>query len=181
MMRKVVLIALSFALTPGSAQAEKIKSEFDKEASFSKFKTYAFKPGLLMAAQDHDRLDTHIVNTMRNELNAKGMTEAKENPDVFVTYFGTLGALQAESSLYAPGQMARYDWGIPQGWSGILSTTAVQGSLLIEVVNASTNQLAWRAIVQDRVKNLGNPEKQEQKLSEILSKVFRQYPPKGKT
>ena len=117
---------------------------------------------------------------MRRELNSKGLSEVQENPSLFVTYFGTLGAATASSSLYAPGQRARYDWGIPQGWSGVTSDTALTGSLLIEVVNVSTRQLLWRARIEGVVKNLGKPEKQAHRISEFIQKAFKAFPPRDK-
>jgi Domain of unknown function (DUF4136) len=61
----------------------------------------------------------------------------------------------------------------------VASTTAVQGSVLIEIVNASTRQLAWRPTLKGLVKNLGNPDKQEQRINEVIQKAFKEYPPKS--
>jgi hypothetical protein len=164
----------------GESWADKIKTDFDKSASFSEFKTYAFKPGLLMLAEGRDRVDEQMVSAMRRELNAKGFTEVQENPSLFVTYFGTLGAMSSSGNLYAPGQLARYDWGIPQGWSGVASDTVLTGSLLIEVVNAASKQLLWRARIEGAVKNLNKPEKQGPRINEFIQKALKDFPPKAK-
>jgi uncharacterized protein DUF4136 len=179
-MRVTALLGLYLVLATDTALAEKVKTGYDKAAPFSQFKTYAFKPGLLMLADENDRLKNRLFNAMRRELNAKGMAEVEENPNVFVTYFGTLGGVSGGSGLYAPGQQARYDWGTPPGWTGIVSDTAVEGSLLLEMVNASTNQLVWRATVKGLLKNLGKPEKQGQKIDEVVKDAFKDYPPKGR-
>jgi len=178
--RAGVLVILIIVLGPRWSWADKIKTDFDKSASFSEFKTYAFKPGLLMLAEGRDRVDDQMINAMRRELNAKGLTEVQENPNLFVTYFGTLGAISTSGNLYAPGQLARYDWGIPQGWSGVTSDTVLTGSLLIEVVNASSKQLLWRARIEGAVKNLNKPEKQGPRINEFIQKAFKDFPPKGK-
>jgi hypothetical protein len=178
--RVTVLLGLNLFLAIGTLFADKVKTGYDKAAPFSQFKTYAFKPGLLMLADEQDRLKDHLFNAMRRELDAKGMAEVKENPNVFVTYFGTLGGVSGGSGLYAPGQQARYDWGTPPGWTGIVSGTAVEGSLLVEMVNASTNQLVWRATVKGLLKNLGKPEKQGQRIDEVIKEAFKDYPPKSK-
>ena len=156
--------------------ADKIKTEFDKSASFSQFKTFAFNPGLLMLGEGRERIDEQLISAMRRELNSKGVTEVQENPSLYVTYFGVLGAEMGGGDLYAPGQKARYDWGIPQGWSGVTSDTAVKGSLLIEVVNASTRQLLWRATIEGLVENLHKPEKQGPRISEFVQKAFKSVP-----
>jgi Domain of unknown function (DUF4136) len=170
------LLALISVTKP--SWADKIKIDFDKSASFSQFKTYAFKPGLLMLAEGRDRVDGEMVSAMRRELNAKGLTEVQENPSLFVTYFGTLGSMSASGNLYTPGQEARYDWGIPQGWSGVTSDTVLTGSVLIELVNASTRQLLWRARIEGMVKNLNRPEKQGPRINEFMQKAFKDFPPK---
>ena len=175
----VLVILMVFFGIKGS-WADKIKTDFDKSASFSEFKTYAFKPGLLMLAEGRDRVDDQMIGAMRRELNAKGLTEVQENPNLFVTYFGTLGTVSTSGNLYAPGQLARYDWGIPQGWSGVTSDTVLTGSLLIEVVNASSKQLLWRARIEGAVKNLNKPEKQGPRINEFIQKAFKDFPPKGK-
>ena len=172
------LLLLSIALGTKTTWADKIKTDYDKSASFSQFKTYAFKPGLLMLAEGRDRVDDQMISAMRRELNAKGLTEVKDNPSLFVTYFGTLGSVSSSGSLYAPGQLARYDWGIPQGWSGVTSDMVLTGSLLIEVVNASSKQLLWRARIEGAVKNLNKPEKQGPRINEFVQKAFKAFPPK---
>jgi len=173
------LFGLGTLLAVSTGYTDKIKTSFDKAAPFSEFKTYAFKSGLLMIGQDHDKLDRFFFDALRNELNAKGMTEVKENPDVFVTYAGIVGGKAASDSLNAPGQLASYDWGIPQGWSTVTSTVEVEGSVLIEIVNASTKQLAWRAAVTGLVRNLGQLDKQQQKIQDVVKKAFKDYPPKA--
>jgi Domain of unknown function (DUF4136) len=178
--RAGVLVVLIVALGTKWSWADKIKTDFDKSASFSEFKTYAFKPGLLMLAEGKERVDEQMISALRRELKGKGLTEVQENPNLFVTYFGTLGTVSAGGSLYAPGQEARYDWGIPQGWSGVTSDTVLTGSLLIEVVNASSKQLLWRARIEGAVKNLNKPEKQGPRINEFIQKAFKDFPPKGK-
>jgi hypothetical protein len=177
MIAKLLGLGLVFATSTG--YADKIKSSYDKAAPFSQFKTYAFKPGLLMISQDQDKLEQFIFDAMRNELNAKGMTEVKERPDVYVTYMGTLGGKAASGSLNAPAQSTQYTWGIPQGWSTVTSSAEIEGSLLLEVVNASTEKLAWQATVIGLVRNLGHLDKQQQKIQDVVKKAFKDYPPKS--
>ena len=178
MSRAAVVFVLILAFGTKAGWADKIKTDFDKSASFSQFKTYAFKPGLLMLAEGRDRVDGQMVSAMRRELNGKGLTEVQENPSLFVTYFGTLGSVSASGNLYAPGQLARYDWGIPQGWSGVTSDVILTGTLLIEVVNAASKQLLWRAQIEGGVKNLNKPEKQGPRINEFVQKAFKSFPPK---
>jgi len=179
-MKTTWLTVLSISLATTTGFADSYKSEFDKAADFSQIKTYAFKSGLLMVGEGSDLINERLFNAFRNELNAKGMIEVKENPDVYVTYYGILGGKTASRNPYSPSQDASYDWGIPPAWNGVLSTTVVEGSLSIEMAYASTKHLVWRVTCEGAVKNLGKPDKQAVRIREIVNKAFKSYPPKGK-
>jgi len=179
---KIILSVVTlWSLTEVGIFAQKVTSEVDKAAPFSEYRTFAFKPGELLIGGDEKQLNPVLLDALRHELNTRGLAEAQEKPSVYVTYFGSLGALTSSGSLLAPGQSLRYDWGIPQGWSAVASSTVVEGSLLIEMADASTNKLVWIATVSGVLKNLGNPEKQKKKIPEVVSKAFLKYPIKAQS
>ena len=62
-------------------------------------------------------MDSFVFNSTRRELEARGMQEVKERPDIYLTYFLNLEGLAASGSLNAPGLQSRYDYGIPSGLS----------------------------------------------------------------
>jgi hypothetical protein len=61
---------------------------------------------------------------------------------------------------------------------GILNTTVVEGTLIIEVIDASTEKLAWRGIYTGIIREMGQPEVQEQNLRKIVAKTLQYFPPK---
>lgn len=177
---KIVLSVVTLlSITEVKIFAQKVTSEVDKAAPFAEYRTFAFKPGLLMIGGNEEQLNPVLMDSLRHELNARGLTEVQDKPSVYVTYFGTLGGVTSSGSLVAPGQALRYDWGIPQGWSAVSSSTVVEGSLLIEMADASTNKLVWIATSKGVLKNLGKPEKQKEKIPEVVSKAFLKYPIKA--
>jgi hypothetical protein len=139
---RVRTLSLALLLTCPTVLADKIKHEFDKQAPFASFKTYAFKPGLNTVSTNREQMDSFVFNSTRRELEARGMQEVKERPDIYLTYFLNLEGLAASGSLNAPGLQSRYDYGIPSGLSSVSSSVAMKGTLLLEMVNAATNQLA---------------------------------------
>ena len=179
--RTILLVLGVLQMTEVGILAQKVTSEVDKAAPFAEYRTFAFKPGLLMIGGNEDQLNPILMDSLRRELNARALNEVQEKPSVYVTYYGTLGAITSSDSLNAPAQGIRYDWGIPQGWSTVTSSTELQGSLLIEMADASTNKLVWMATVKGVLKNLGNPEKQKQKVPEVVSKAFLKYPIKAQS
>jgi len=178
--RTILLVLGLLQMTEVGILAQKVTSEVDKAAPFAEYRTFAFKPGVLMIGGNEEELNPVLMDSLRHELNARGLTEVQDKPSVYVTYFGTLGGVTSSGSLVAPGQSLQYDWGIPQGWSAVSSSTVVEGSLLIEMADASTNKLVWIATSKGVLKNLGKPEKQKEKIPEVVSKAFLKYPIKAK-
>ena len=170
------MLFLVLLLATNVVRADKIKNEFDKQAPFGSFKTYAFKPGLNTLSTNREQMEQFVLHPTRRELEARGMQEVNANPDVYLTYFLSLDGTAASGSLYAPGMKARYDFGIPG--RGMSSTVVLKGTLVIEIVGATNNKLAWRAICSDSVKPSDEPAKQEKQMDQIVRKAFRNYPPK---
>jgi hypothetical protein len=180
-MRKLVLtLILLQLLVTLPLWADKLKHEVDKNAPFSKFKTYAVKPGLVLLGDERERMDKATLETIKAQLNARGMIENNDHPDIFVDYMISLGADTAGRAAYAVGQKARYDFGVPSGLGGILNTTVLEGTLVIEVVDAASENLAWRASFTGIIRNPGKPDIQEKNLRGIVEKALKPYPPNSK-
>ena len=83
----VVLSALlSGATVVVSAQKYGVTVTAEKNVDFTKFKTYAWTPGL---PSPDKTVDGHIVAAVDRELGSLGLTKASGNPDVLVTYYST--------------------------------------------------------------------------------------------
>jgi hypothetical protein len=53
------------------------------------------------------------------------------------------------------------------------------GTLIIDLVDASSNKLVWRGTGTDVVST--KPEKNAEKINKIVPKIFKNYPPKKKS
>ncbi|HEV3330817.1 MAG TPA: DUF4136 domain-containing protein [Bryobacteraceae bacterium] len=166
---KTVVLGILVAL---AAFAQKIEVESDATADFSKYKTFAIRDGRLNSTNPslnselvRKRLDADILKYM----GAKGLILAASGPsDLNVRY--TLGAARKT-------ELEAY----PAGWRGwgtrIVRVPFTEGTLVIDLRDASTKSLVWRAIARE---DKSDASKVEGKLDDMVKKSFDKYPPKAK-
>jgi hypothetical protein len=164
-----VLLSL---LAVRGARAQKITTEFDQSADFSKYKTFAIRNGQLNSknpALNSDLIKKQIEADIEHDLTARGMERTDGRADVNVTYtFGSARTSQVEA--------------YPAGWRG-LGTRYVrvpysEGTLVIDLRDPSTRSLVWRAIASDEKSDAS---KIQGKLDDMVKKSIEKYPPKKKS
>ena len=180
-MKQRLAVAVAVALAPALLLAQKVSYDYDKSATFATYKTYAHKDGTKVG---QPLIDDRIVSAIDTQLAAKGFTKSESNPDVFVVYhvaFDKQKDISTFSSGYAGGY-GPYGW----GWGGGMSTSTTQvrdilvGTLVIDLADAKTKQLAWRGMGVKEVNTQANPEKRDKSINEAVKKIFKNYPPKVK-
>ena len=159
-------------LGPLCAAAQKVDVEFDPSIQFAKYRTFAIRDGRLNS-QD-PRLNSELVKK-RIEFDIQKYFEGRKlvfvasgPADLNVRY--TLGAVRG-------AQREAY----PAGWRGwgtrVVRVPFTEGTLVIDLRDAGTRGLVWRAIAREEK---SNAEKVESKLDDMVKKSVEKYPPKGK-
>jgi hypothetical protein len=181
----LVFTLLVFVLCNSPLQAQKMKSAYDKEASFQKFKTFAFKPGMLLINENRDRFDALFVKAMREELQARNLTEKTEKPDLYVTYYAGYTGLSGGGGDYSIGAQINnkmyQQWEAPPTMVGTVSTSHVEGTVMVEMADATSNKLVWQSRAHAALKNQGNPEKQAENIPGLMKKIFKSCPMKSQS
>lgn len=163
-------LALGLLATQG-AWAQKITVEFDHDADFSKYKTFALREGHLNSrnpALSSALVKKQIDADIERDLTARGLTEAQGQADLNVVYrFGSARKTEVE----------RY----PAGWYGlgtrVVKVPYAEGTLVIDLRDPATRSLVWRAIASEEK---SDPTKIQGKLDDMVRKSFEKYPPKKK-
>ena len=78
----------------GSARAQKVETQYDHNADFSSYKTYAWRQERLLtqlSKENQARVKQSLVNAVNAQLQAKGFTQTLSAPSFYVGYSG--GAL----------------------------------------------------------------------------------------
>jgi Domain of unknown function (DUF4136) len=164
------LAIVAVMLLAGSAvSAQKITTEFDQNADFSRYRTFALRGGQLNSrnpALNGELVRKRIESDIERALAAKGLTQTPGRADLVVRYHLGLGRGVA---------VERY----PAGWRG-LGTRAVrvpyaEGTLVINLRDAATKSLVWRSIATEQKKS---GQEIARKLDDMVRKSFNKYPPK---
>lgn len=157
-------------LAVSAALAQKVDVEFDQNADFAKFKTFAIRQGNLNsknAMLNSELVRKRIDADIQKNLEAKGLTFVPSGrADLNVRY--TLGAAR---------RVAREPY--PAGWRGwgtrIVRVPYTEGTLVIDFRDPSTRSLVWRAMTHEQKSDAS---KVEGKLEDMVKKSIDKYPPK---
>jgi len=189
MKRKILfgVIALS-ALALGSAWAQDVRYNFDKDTDFSKFKTYKWVV-LKDATPMNDLVDKDIKQAVDAQLATKGLTKTDEDSaDLYIGYQGSVGQEKQFTSYntswgYGPGWYGG-GWygagGMSSGTTTGQTSTIYVGQLAVDMYDSAKKDLVWRGVVSKTIDPKAKPEKQQKNLNKAMTKLFKKYPPEVK-
>ena len=176
---------LVFAILLTSCSSVRVAADYDREANFDNYKTFAFfKPGIdKVEISDLDK--RRILRAIEAELMAKGMTKS-ENPDMLVSMFTESNQrVDIYNNAWGAGAWGwgggygRWGWGPGWGYGGYggsqVSTTT-EGMLFIDFVDADKKELIWQGSGTGYLVTK-NVEKKEARIKEFVAKTMMQFPP----
>ena len=182
-MRKLLkftpIIMLLIGLT--SCSSVKVASDYDREANFDNYKTFAFfKPGI-DKAEINDIDKRRILRAIEAELMAKGFTKS-ETPDMLVSIF-TKSNQRVDIYNNAWGYGA-WGWGGYGGWGwrshyGNTVSTTTEGVLYIDLIDTKKKELIWQGSGTGNLETR-NIDKKEARIKEFVSQMLLQFPPEKK-
>ncbi|RKS53631.1 uncharacterized protein DUF4136 [Gillisia mitskevichiae] len=172
---KITAVLLFLAVGITSCSTVKVASDYDQKVDFSQYKSFAFfKPGIDKA--DISDLDKkRILRAIEEEMTAKGFTKSEE-PDLLVSIFTKT---KENINIY---QNNRYGYGYGWGWNpwywgagqNTVNTTS-EGTLYIDLIDSNGKELVWQGMGTAALAKEVN--KKQERISEIVEKIFEKYPP----
>jgi len=188
-MKRLGLFSIALILiTAGNVLGQDVRYNFDKNADFSKFKTYKWVP-IKDAAKVNDLVDKQIKDSLDAQLAQKGLTKVDaDNADLFIGYQAAIGQEKQFTSYSS-------DWGYGGGWyrggwygpAGGMSTTTGQtstihvGQLAVDMYDSNNHTLVWRGLASKTIDAKAKPDKQQKNLDKAVAKLMKNYPPKVKS
>jgi hypothetical protein len=170
---KILPVILLF-LVVTSCSSVRVASDYDKNANFKDYKTFAFFKTGIDKAEISDLDKRRILRAIEAELTAKGFTKS-ENPDMLVSIFTkSREKVNVYNSGYGP---YGYGWGwYPWYWNNYNSVTrTTEGVLYIDLIDAKKKELVWQG--QGTGYLLQNMDKKEERIKEFVNKILEKYPP----
>lgn len=174
-MRRGLLALGAVALVAGCSTVE-VNYDYDKEADFSKYKSYAWMPPPPQGRPSSDLVSERIERAVTNELGAKGFREDANAPDLLVLYHvGTKDKIQVTDWGYSYGS---YYWGM--GGRSVDVYEYEEGTLIVDLVDAGTKQLAWRGWGTTTIDRTKPPDQITAMVNDVVAAIMKKYPPPTK-
>jgi hypothetical protein len=177
-----LLLLVMMLMVSGCGSSISVNNDYDVNAPFADYKTYDWMPqpaaapgNAKTAVQRNDLLDKRIKNAVADVLVEKGLVPDAANPDVLLAYHvGVKDKVQVTDWGYRYGDAY---W----GWGGrdIDVYNYKEGTLIIDMIDAGTNQLVWRGAGQKALDDgKQTPQKSDELIRKVVGKIMSQYPPK---
>jgi hypothetical protein len=187
MKRNTLLAAIALsALALGTARAQDVRYNFDKDTDFSKFKTYKWVE-LKDATKVNDLVDKDIRSSIEQQLATKGLTKVDgDDANLYVGYQAGVGTEKQFTSYnsgwgYGPGWYGGGWYGGPSSSMTTGSTSTIYiGQLAVDMYDSANKDLVWRGVASKTIDPKAKPDKQQKNLQKAMAKLFKNYPPKVK-
>jgi len=186
-MFKAVIPSLMLLVLASSCVSVRVVSDYDKDANFNAYKTYAFYKTGIDKAQISDLDKKRILNAIDTEMASRGFTKS-QNPDLLISIF-TKEREQVDvfNNNFALGWGWGWGWGAGFynpwfwrpgfGWGGANVSTRTEGSLYIDLIDAKNKELVWQGRGAGTLNTTSNIEKKEQRIKAFVTEIMKAYPP----
>ena len=172
---------LVLATLAGCASGPTIITNSDPAADWTQFRTFSFFDplGTDMGNVRSIASNTLIDSTTR-EMEAAGFSKDDTNPDLLINFVVTTReTIQTRPSSSASMHHSRGRYSTWSGWSASMSTTEVvqrtEGTLAVDIVDRSRNQLVWEGAATKRVTD-STRRNQDEVLSSAIADIFAEFP-----
>ena len=177
-------ITVAVVLMAVGCSSVTIKHDYDKDANFAAYKTYAWMAaptdavGSVKAALERNSLlDKRIKQSVNGQLETKGYTVDTNNPDFVLLYHtGAEDKINVTDWGYGYGPYG-YGGGWYGGGGGVDVHQYKEGTLIIDVIDAKAKQLVWRGYATAALDPGAPMEKRERRLNEVIAKILVKFPP----
>lgn len=175
-LRCLALVAFLACATLPLQAGGKVETAWDKNANFSKYRTYAWAD---QPTTTRPFVGIEIRANVDEQLRMKGLAIKKENPDLILNFYGSV-----DSSVSGPAADPLYT---ATGGTALLGTTmwtnnsvgsvtsVSKGTLVIDARDATTHQSVWRSIAKGTLKEKSSH--LQKQVQNSIARMFQDFPP----
>lgn len=190
-MRKFsVFIVGVVAILIASCSSKKFHTTRVESTDFAQFKTYAWLTPVDSLSKDYysnDIAKSKILSTANNDLEARGLTYSKNDPDLLFRYIAIVNNRSKEIyGNYSVGFGMGGPWGWYRPWGPYFGYTTSfpvgkervrYGHIIIEALDRRTNSVVWQARGTSQV---NDPEAAINDIPKLINGIMKEYPIKAK-
>ena len=176
-MKNTVLLFTLFLFI--SCSSIRVYSDFDKGVDFSTYETFAyFKPEIdKVDISDLDK--RRILKALDTQMSLKGLSKS-ETPDILIGF-----TTKAKEQIYV-NNWSNFGWGWGWGWGfnpwfwgggpGFSNvTTRTEGTLYVNIIDATTKQLVWQGKGKGGISEYTR--NRDQRIANFVEEILENYPP----
>ncbi len=177
----VCCVALLAGLA-GCATGPTIRTDFDPEANFGNYQSWAFYQPIAMEESGYSTFLTDRIKTdVRREMQARGYAYDEASPDLRVNF---QGIVQQKTNVYSVPQTdyqyfysyrSRRYFAVPVWYDQTIVNQYREGTLTVDLVDAARNRLVWTGAAIGRVTRK-SPQEQAQDTDRAIAEIFLRYP-----
>lgn len=181
-----ICLAIAGVLLLGSCAVTDMSSDVD----FNQYKTFGWGKAQINVnspAYKSGLISSKIRKATKDEFEKHGLTYTKNKPDLLVSYQTFTQDKEQVSAGYYGGRYPMMFpgmwyggwgpmWGYPYGPYGAYGAPMyryTEGTLIIDITDAKTNELVWRGLVKGNVSDLSSLQKS---ISKGVKAIVKKYP-----
>jgi hypothetical protein len=172
--QRVIFASIGTVLLCASASfAKQVKTDYDRKADFSRYKTYSWQK---VQTRDPLLVD-RIEEAVNAALTAKGWTPVESGGNVAIVAIEMTHNQRTLNTFY-DGFGGGWRWG---GGFGNATTTVENykvGTLVVDLFDTNTKKLVWRGSSSDTLSD--KSDKNIKNLDKGVQKMFDHFPPGAK-
>lgn len=152
-----------------------VNYDYEKSTDLTKYKSYNYYADMKTGLSE---LDTkRLLNALDEQLQAKGFA-LSDTPDFFIDIKSKefQGAQRQTVGVGVGGGGGNVGGGISIGLP--LGQAQVTRQITVDFVDENIKELYWQAVSESSFNPNSSPEKREARLSAIVAKILKKYPPK---
>jgi hypothetical protein len=177
MQRTILTFIGALLLFTAVSSAQQVKTDYDRSANFSQYKTYSWEK---VQTQDPLWVD-RIKAAVNSALQEKGLTPVESGGDIAIVAMEMTKNQQTLNTFY-DGFGGGWGWRrFGGGGFGDATTTTENykvGTLVVDLFDANSKKLIWRGSSSDTLSD--KSDKNIKELDKGAKKMFDHFPPAGK-
>ncbi len=171
---KNLLYPMLLWLAVGCGSTTQVFTDYDRDAHISGYQTFGWLSPLSIEARNNplyynELNDKRIKNAVAVQLESRNYTYS-EDPDIMIHYH-----IIIEDKTVMRTDPYGYYYGPYWMRSEISVYEYQEGTLIIDLMDAKTDNLVWRGWITNFLKNR-DPEKMEESINNAVRMIFAEYP-----
>jgi hypothetical protein len=177
-----LMAACALVTLAGCATGPAVRTDFDPEADFARYKTWAFYQPIAMEESGYTTYLTERIRAdVRREMEARGYAYDEKSPDLRVNFQGIVREKTDVYSVprtdfnYFYSYRARRYFAVPSWYDETQVSHYREGTLTVDIVDAARNRLVWTGDAIGRVTRK-TPQERAEDTDRAITEVFLRYP-----